>query len=61
MPILNTERESIDAAAHDRPTILVNEERTVLVTIWDGGPTTVATREDSSHIWGPPTTVEKEG
>lgn len=34
--------------------IFLNEERTVLVTIWRTGEITVALRDDASGIWGPP-------
>ena len=40
--------------------IWVNEERTVLVTMWDSGVVTVATRESSAHVWGPPIDVVEE-
>lgn len=41
-------------------TLLVNEERTVLVTIWDSGTVTVATREETADVWGPPVVVREE-
>ena len=36
------------------PTLLVDEKRTILVTIWRSGKVTIATREHSDEIWGPP-------
>lgn len=45
--------------AKDR--IFVNEDSTVLVTLWSEGKTvTVATREHSSHTWGPPKYLKEE-
>lgn len=45
--------------AKDR--IFVNEDSTVLVTLWSEGKTvTVATREHSSHTWGPPKYLTEE-
>ena len=42
-------------------TIYVNDERTVLVTVWHGNDTAeVATRETPDHTWGPPTYVRAE-
>lgn len=41
-------------------TLLVNDERTVLVRIWPGGTTEVATRETPAHTWGPPVIVKPE-
>lgn len=40
--------------------IMVNEDRTVLVTVYDDGTTTVATRPHESGIWGPPSVVLEE-
>jgi hypothetical protein len=40
--------------------LLVNDERTVLVTVWPSGETTVATREDPGAVWGPPVVVKEE-
>ena len=40
--------------------IWVNEQRTVLVTLWENGVVHVATREHASHTWGPPTTLIEE-
>lgn len=40
--------------------IFVNKERTVLVSVWQNGTMTVATREHPSHTWGPPVTVTEE-
>ena len=40
--------------------LYVNEERTVLARFWGDGTGEVATRDDSSAIWGPPTTVRLE-
>ena len=41
-------------------TLLVNDERTVLVTIWENGTTTVALRSDPSEVWGKPIEVKEE-
>lgn len=38
----------------------VNEQRTVLVTLWDSGLMTVATRENDWRTWGPPIPVIEE-
>lgn len=38
----------------------VNEARTVLVRMWANGIVEVATREHSSHTWGPPITLVEE-
>ena len=41
--------------------IWVNEERTMLVTIWeDDGIVEVATRETPAHTWGPPVYLREE-
>jgi hypothetical protein len=40
--------------------IWVNDERTILVTAWDNGVTTVAFRDHPSHTWGPPITLIEE-
>jgi hypothetical protein len=41
--------------------IYVNEERTVLVSIWaNGNLVTVATRDHPSHTWGPPVYLQEE-
>lgn len=40
--------------------LFVNEQRTVLVWLWDSGAVHVATREDSSHVWGPPIVLKEE-
>jgi hypothetical protein len=41
--------------------LFINDERTVLLRIWPDGATEIATREDSSHTWGPPVVVREEG
>ena len=38
----------------------VNKERTVLVTLWDDGTMTVASRGSEYMIWGPPAEVHPE-
>lgn len=38
----------------------VNEERTVLVRMWEDGKVEVATREHPSHTWGPPVMLVEE-
>lgn len=38
----------------------VNPDRTVLVTVYEDGLVTVATREYAGGIWGPPITVREE-
>lgn len=40
--------------------LLVNDDRTVLVRIWPGGTTEVATRPTPAAIWGPPIEVREE-
>ena len=48
-------------AIHEaRTTQWVNSDRTVLVTRYDSGLMTVALREDSGAVWGPPITVREE-
>lgn len=41
--------------------LLVNDDRTVLVRIWQDGTTEVATRPNPDAIWGPPVAVQPEG
>jgi hypothetical protein len=38
----------------------INDERTVLVRLWSDGTMEVATREDPSYVWGPPTYVNEK-
>lgn len=38
----------------------VNDERTVLVRMWDSGLVEISTRSDSSCIWGPPVRLLEE-
>ena len=38
----------------------VNDARTVLVRLWEGGTCEVATRETPAHTWGPPTILVEE-
>jgi hypothetical protein len=40
--------------------IWVNDERTILVTVWPNGVATVAFRDTSAHTWGPPVTLTEE-
>lgn len=40
--------------------VYVNEDRTVLVTVWDDGTAHVATRPHMDAIWGPPVIVQQE-
>ena len=40
--------------------VWVNEERTVLVSMWPDGTVTVATRPDPHATWGPPVTMKEE-
>jgi len=40
--------------------VWVNEERTVLVTVWPDGTVTVARREAPDHVWGPPVYLVEE-
>lgn len=40
--------------------LYVNEDRTVLVRIWDSGVAEYATREHDSHTWGPPVLLKEE-
>lgn len=37
----------------------VNPERTVLITVWDDGTATMATREHPGATWGPPVPLTK--
>lgn len=37
-----------------------NEEGTVLVELWESGTLTVATRDTTSHTWGPPVNCAEE-
>jgi hypothetical protein len=39
--------------------LFVNDERTVLVRIWDEGAE-IATRESPEHTWGPPVYLTEE-
>lgn len=41
--------------------LLVNDDRTTLVTIWPTGEATLALRDDPSHTWGPPVALRLEG
>jgi hypothetical protein len=38
----------------------VNEERTILVRMWDSGLVEVATREEPGWPWGPPVVLREE-
>ena len=38
----------------------VNDQRTVMIEMWDNGTVTVATRDHPSHTWGPPVTLNEE-
>lgn len=38
----------------------VNQERTVLVRLWENGKVEVATRAHAEHTWGPPVELEEE-
>jgi hypothetical protein len=38
----------------------VNDERTVLVRMWDDGTVETATRETAAHTWGPPAVLTEE-
>jgi hypothetical protein len=38
----------------------VNEQRTVMVHLWENGVVHVATRESPAHTWGPPITMTEE-
>jgi hypothetical protein len=40
--------------------LFVNEERTVLITVWPDGTMTVALRDSSSGVWGPPVVMREE-
>lgn len=40
--------------------IWVSSDRCTLVTLYDDGTMTVATRPDAGAIWGPPVTVREE-
>jgi hypothetical protein len=56
-----TERQWLEEGHRDRePSILVNDERTILVTTHPDGSTSVALREHSGAIWGPPIDVHPE-
>lgn len=38
----------------------VNEERTILVRMWENGEVEVATRESADAIWSPPVDMREE-
>lgn len=38
----------------------LNEDRTVLVRLWESGQMEVATRPDSGAVWGPPVSLSQE-
>jgi hypothetical protein len=38
----------------------VNDEKTVLVRMWDSGNVEVCLRDDPSHVWKPPIYVVEE-
>lgn len=40
--------------------LFINEDSTIMVTMWDNGSTEVATRPNSSHTWGPPVKLEEQ-
>ena len=40
--------------------LFVNDERTILVRVWESGGVEVCTREDSDGIWSPPICMEEE-
>ena len=40
--------------------LLINDERTVLVRMWENGTVEVATRPEQGAIWGPPIVVKPE-
>lgn len=40
--------------------LFVNDDRTVLVRVWDSGEMEVSTREDPNGIWGPPIRMTEE-
>ncbi|MBA2706563.1 MAG: hypothetical protein H0U59_01995 [Gemmatimonadaceae bacterium] len=40
--------------------IWVSPQRTVLVTLWESGQMTVATRTDPAATWGPPSYLAEE-
>lgn len=40
--------------------LYLNDDRTVMVRIWDDGQTEVATRDSSDGMWGPPVIVTEE-
>jgi hypothetical protein len=51
-----------DRPADSNPSyrLWVNDERTILVTLWPDGKVEVATRLTSSDIWGPPVYLTEE-
>jgi hypothetical protein len=40
--------------------LFVNEERTVLIRMWENGVVEVCLREDAADIWGPPIRMKRE-
>lgn len=38
----------------------INEDKTILMRLWDSGKVEAATRSDSSAIWGPPVALVEE-
>lgn len=46
--------EQSERIPFDEVRLLVNDEGTILVHIWEDGTVDVATRPDRSTTWGPP-------
>jgi len=38
----------------------VNQERTILVRLWENGKVEVSTRDHPAHPWGPPVELDEE-
>lgn len=45
----------------DGNTLMINADRTVLLSIWEDGTVTVALRDTPDHLWGPPIILKLEG
>jgi len=55
-------KEAADADERPREVMFVNDDRTLYVSQWSNEPGVayVATREDSSDVWGPPQKLTRD-
>lgn len=59
--LINEREEKARTEQDDTLQLWVNAERTVLLTRYVAdGTMTVATRDEATHTWGPPTTLTRE-